>query len=377
MDILIILTYVAFCVIIFKVFKIPLNKWTVPTAFLGGVFVVGALILTMNYSHPYSDQGGQFVLTIPVVPGVRGRVIEVDAKSNVPMKQGDILFKLDPTPFQAAVDLRKSGLEQAKQQALTLQSAYKTAQANTIKAQAERDRTYREFRRYAEGYKKGAFTRNDADNRQQYYRSAEAALEAAKADEESARLAVESKVNGENTIVADARAQLEKAEFRLEQTIVRAPTDGFATQLAIREGMMAVPLPLSPLMTFVNKENEDLYVASFRQNSAQHIHKGYAADLIFKAIPGKTFQGEVVEVLPTIGESQVQAQGALYTSKGLTQTGRILVLFKINQDISEYKLPLGTNVNVAVYSESFHELSLIRKVLIRMKSWQNYLYLDH
>lgn len=377
MDLLIILTYAGFCIAIFKIFNIPLNKWTVPTAVLGGIVIVGGLVLTMNYNHPYTSEGGQFVLTTPIVPGVRGRVIEVDAKPNQQMKQGDILFKLDPTPFQAAVDSQKAALEQAKQQALTLVANYKNAQANTIKAQAERDRTYREFQRYAQGYKRGAFTKNDADNRQQYYRSAEAALAAAKAQEESARLAAESEVNGESTIVANARAQLEKAEFNLEQTIVRAPTDGYATQIALREGMMAVPLPLSPLMTYVNKEDEQLYVAAFRQNSSQRLKKGFEAELIFKAIPGKTFQGEVESVLPTIGESQVQAQGRLYTAAGLHNVGQVLVLIRIKDDISEYNLPQGTNANVAVYSDSFEHVSVMRKVLLRMKSWQNYLYLDH
>ncbi len=54
MDLLIILTYVAIAWSIFKIFKIPVNKWTVPTAALGGVFIVSALILLMNYNHPYT-----------------------------------------------------------------------------------------------------------------------------------------------------------------------------------------------------------------------------------------------------------------------------------------------------------------------------------
>lgn len=53
MDLLLILTYAAFCVALFKIFRIPLNKWTVPTAVLGGILIIGALIFTMNYNHPY------------------------------------------------------------------------------------------------------------------------------------------------------------------------------------------------------------------------------------------------------------------------------------------------------------------------------------
>ena len=54
MDLLLILTYASICVAIFKIFKIPLNKWTVPTAVLGGVVLIGTLIFLMNYNHPYS-----------------------------------------------------------------------------------------------------------------------------------------------------------------------------------------------------------------------------------------------------------------------------------------------------------------------------------
>lgn len=54
MDLLLIMTYAALCITIFKVFKIPLNKWTVPTAVLGGVIIIGTLILLMNYNHPFT-----------------------------------------------------------------------------------------------------------------------------------------------------------------------------------------------------------------------------------------------------------------------------------------------------------------------------------
>jgi hypothetical protein len=101
------------------------------------------------------------------------------------------------------------------------------------------------------------------------------------------------------------------------------------------------------------------------------------AELIFRALPGKVFQAEVVEVLPAIGESQVQAQGQLYGSSQIRLNGQPLVKLKPLDDLSQYHLPLGTNVEIAIYSDSFEHVSIMRKILIRMKSWQNYLYLDH
>ena len=100
MDVLLILTYTSICVVIFKVFNIPLTKWTVPTAVLGGIVLIGTLIFVMNYNHPYSEVSRKYFQTTPIVPAVRGRVISVDVKPNTPLKAGDILFKIDPEPFQ-------------------------------------------------------------------------------------------------------------------------------------------------------------------------------------------------------------------------------------------------------------------------------------
>lgn len=376
MDLLLILTYTAICIAIFKIFKIPLNKWSVPTAVLGGVVLIGTLILLMNYNHPFTAIGGQVFNTTPIVSGVRGKVTEVNVEPNQPLRKGDVLFKIDPTPFEAAVVQKQAAVAEAEQQVLQLESVYKGAVSNTAKAAAERDKARREYQRYEKGFKRGAFTAQQVDTTNQAYKGAQAALEAAQASEESARLAYESEINGENTTVARVQAELEQAEFNLEQTVVTAPTDGFVTQLALRPGMMAVPLPLSPVMTFVHTEDK-FYTAAFRQNSLQRLEAGFEAEFVFRALPGQVFKGEVVEVLPAIAEGQIQARGALLGTQALTTQGRVMVKLKINDDMSQYHIPLGSNVEVAVYSDSFEHVSVMRKVLIRMKSWQNYLYLDH
>ncbi len=376
MDLLLILTYAALCVFLFKTFNIPLNKWTVPTAVLGGVILIGSLILLMNYNHPHTSQGTQFFVSTPIIPGVRGRVTEVPVEANVLLKKGDVLFKIDPTPYQAEVNRLRAMLAETEQDVLELEAGYKASQASVAKAKAERDRTLAQFKRYEKGYKRGAFTKSDVDNRRQFYLSAEASLEAANAEERRAKLAFESEILGENTTTAQVQAMLRKAEFDLDETIVYAPTAGYVTQVTLRPGMMALPMPLRTVMTFVHQE-EQFFVGAFRQNSLLRLKSGFKADMIFRAIPGKTFQAEVVEVLPAIGESQVQAQGTLYSSDMLSRQGRPLVKLRMIDDITHYALPQGTNVEIAVYSDSFEHVSIMRKVLIRMKSWQNYLYLDH
>ncbi|MBO2584044.1 HlyD family secretion protein [Shewanella algae] len=376
MDLLLILTYTAICVAIFKIFRIPLNKWSVPTAVLGGVVLIGTLILLMNYNHPHTAMGSQMYVTTPLIPSVRGKVIEVPVIPNKLLKEGELLFRVDPTPYKTEVTRLEASLEQAKQAVLGLDAAYKAAEASRIKAEAERDRTQLEYERYRSGFEKGAFTRADVDNRRQYYLGAQASVEAVEAEARRAKLALEAEYQGQNTQVAEIAAMLEKARFNLEETSMRAPSDGYVTQLTLRPGMMVVPMPLRPVMTFVHQE-ERFFVGAFRQNSLLRLKPGFKAELIFRALPGKVFQAEVVEVLPAIGESQVQAQGQLYGSSQIRLNGRPLVKLKPLDDLSQYHLPLGTNVEIAIYSDSFEHVSIMRKVLIRMKSWQNYLYLDH
>lgn len=376
MDLLLVLTYAALCIAIFKIFNIPLNKWTVPTAVLGGVVLVGTLILLMNYNHPFTQIGNQVFSTTPVVSGVRGRVIEVPVQPNQPLQKGDVLFRIDPIPFQAEVDKLRAKVKEASQGALGLESSVQEAQAAVLKALAERDKAQREFDRYQRGFDRGAFTEQQLDTRRQAFKAAQAALDVAQSKQEQAQIALDSEVGGENTQVASLLAELRKAEFNLEQTVVTAPTDGYVTQLALRPGVMAVPLPLAPVMTFVHTE-EKLYTAAFRQNSLQRLEPGFEAEFMFRALPGNVFKGEVVEVLPAIGESQFQARGSLLGTEALRTNGRVFVTLKITDDLEEYHLPMGTAVEVAVYSDSFTHVSIMRKVLIRMKSWQNYLYLDH
>ncbi|EDP60417.1 HlyD family secretion protein [Vibrio sp. AND4] len=376
MDLLLVLTYAALCIAIFKTFKIPLNKWTVPTAVLGGVVLVGTLILLMNYNHPFTQIGNQVFSTSPIVSGVRGRVIEVPVQANQPLQKGDVLFRIDPIPYQAEVDKLRARVKEASQGALGLESSVQEAEASVLKALAERDKARREFDRYQRGFNRGAFTEQQLDTRRQAFKAAQATLEVAQSKKAQAQIALDSEVGGENTQVASLLAELRKAEFNLEQTVVTAPTAGYVTQLALRPGVMAVPLPLAPVMTFVHTEDK-FYTAAFRQNSLQRLETGFEAEFMFRALPGHVFKGEVIEVLPAIGESQVQASGVLLGTDALRTNGRVLVTLKVTDDLDAYHLPMGTAVEVAVYSDSFTHVAIMRKVLIRMKSWQNYLYLDH
>ncbi|MGB9096393.1 HlyD family secretion protein [Erwinia sp.] len=380
METLLLLTYAALSVAIFKVFRIPLNKWTVPTAVLGGAVFIALIVLVMNYNYPFSEIGKEAYRTVPIVTQVRGRVTDVPVIPNVMLKKGDVLLRIDPTPFQTQVDDLQAQIKEASQNALSLDSGLNQAKAALNKAVADRDQAKREYGRYNQGHSKGAFSDQEVDTRLQTWKASEATVEAARAAVQQSQNELDSVVGGENTRVASLMAQLRRAEFDLENTVVRAPSAGYVSTVGLSEGAMSTALGLAPVMTFVPKVPGVLptYVAAFRQNSGQRLQAGYKAELLFPSVPGTVFSGEVTSVLPAIGESQFQGQGTLLTTADLTQQGRILVLVKATDPrLSMYHLPQGSQVEVAVYSGHFHELSLMRKILIRMKSWENYVFLDH
>ncbi len=319
MDLLLILTYASLCIVIFKVFNIPLTKWTVPTAVLGGVVLIGTLIFVMNYNHPYSEISREYFITTPITPAVSGTVIEVPVEPLTKLKQGDVLFKIDPIPFQNKVSSLTARIVLAREDANRATTLLKTRNISQRDADA-------------------AYTRLES-------------------------------LNG----------QLLTAEFELDMSVVRAPTDGYVTQMALRPGMRAVAAPLRPLMIFVHDES-NYFVGWFRQNSMLRLTPGDEAEVAFDGIPGRVFTGEVEAVLPDLKEGQMQPSGTLINPMTAPFAGRIAVRIKITDPEFEAfrdRVPGGAFAQAAVYSEHFHHVAIMRKILLRMSSWMNYLFPFH
>lgn len=378
MDLLIILTYTAFAYGCFKLFRIPVNKWTVPTAILGGIVIVGALVLTMNYNHPYTYRAQKAVISVPIVPQVSGVVTEVLVQSNDWIKKGDILFKLDPTRYQARVERLQADLVTVKQQVSSLQASVREANANVSRAQADRDKALRDSERYSGGGKKAVspFSEQEITNARQNYLAQEAVLASAIADREQIQAQLDGIISGDNSQVASLKAQLAEARYNLDQTIIRAPSDGYVTQVLLQPGTYAVAMPLRPVMVFIPAQDRRI-TAVFRQNSFLSITPGDEAEAAFNGIPGKVFHAKVLNVAPIVPNGSYQAQGTL---QGLTfdpSRDGIYVTLLLGPEIDQYALPDGVNAQVAIYSKHFEHVAVMRKVLLRMTSWMHYLYLDH
>ncbi|MBV6823423.1 HlyD family secretion protein [Pseudomonas sp. PD9R] len=319
MDLLLVLTYAAICVAIFKIFRIPLNKWSVPTAVLGGVLMIGALIFTMNYNHPYSEVARSYFISVPVIPVVSGQVIDVPVQPNQPLQKGDVLFRIDPTPFEYRV---------------------KSIKAQLISANGDRFRI-------TELIKRNFGTQ----------RELESAI--ARAD--------------------DLQAQLDNAQYELDNTIVRAPSRGFVTHVSLRPGMMATKLPLRPSMVFIPEEGQ-YFAAWMRQNSLLRLSVGDEAEVAFDGIPGKVFEGKVKSVISVIAEGQIQPSGTLISYTGAPPPGRVPVIIEITDpDYAQYskQMPGGAYGQAALYSKHFHHIAAMRKILLRMSAWMNYIFPFH
>jgi multidrug resistance efflux pump len=385
MELLLILTYTAICVVIFKIFKIPLNKWTVPTAGLGGVVMIGALVLVMSYNHPFTSDARIYFVSTPVLSSVRGPVVEVPVTPNTPLKKGDVLFRIDPRPYQYAVDQKRAAVAEAEQAVLGLKAALDAANSAVEEAEATRDRAKQSFDRSSEANelarKRGGvlpISELEIENKRGVYLGAEAAVVTASARAEQARLAYVAEIGGVNPTVARLRAELQDAEYELNETTVRASSDGYVTQVFLRPGMMAVPLPVRPVMIFINEEDR-LLGAAFIQNSLQRVIVGDEAEIAFRAIPGRIFKGRVHALIDVMAQGQLQPGGELIDplAPARQQPGRGVAVIEIRDDVSEYQLPGGVMADVAIYTDHWVHVALLRRVLLRMNSWLNYVFLEH
>jgi multidrug resistance efflux pump len=382
MELLLLSIYGSICWVVFKVFKIPLNKWSLPTAVLGGLIMMFMILLIMNYNHPFTKEARIYFYTTPVVPVVRGPVIEVPIQSNQPLKKGDVMFRIDPRPYEYALQQKRAALAEAEQVVKQLAATADGAQAKANEEIAARDRARQSFERYQSGNDTARaagrplpYAELQVENQRGLYLASEASVANAQAIAAQARLAADSNLEGVNTTVARLRAEVQQAQYDLDQSTVRAPTDGYVTQLFLRPGMMAVPLPLRPVMVFVHAEEQGL-VAAFQQNALQRINAGDPAEVAFDAVPGRVFQAKVGSVVDVVSQGQLQPTGELLNPESRTGAGRALANIRVTDDMSAYHLPGGAVAQVAIYSDHWHELALLRKILLRMKSWQNYIFLE-
>jgi multidrug resistance efflux pump len=377
MELLLALIYVSFCVLIFKLFKIPVNQWSLSTAVLGGIVGIFLLLLVMNYNHPFTTNARIYFPVTPILATVKGRVVEVPVRSNTPLKEGDVLFRIDPQPYEYVVDERKAALAEAEQNVGQLKASLDQATAAAERVNAQLNLAQENYDRQAYLFKQNVVAQATLDTATRNLDAAKQSYTGAKAEEERARLAYTSNIGGVNTSVARARAQLADAQFDLDQTTIRAAGPGFVTQVSLRPGMYVVPMQLRTAMLFVNTGKRDHELgAAFQQNSLQRVDAGDDAEVAFDAVPGRVFSAKVRSLVDAIAAGQLATTATLVEPATLTTAGRAVAIIDVSEEMYNYQIPLGSTAQVAIYTNHWHHLALLRKILLRMRSWENYVFLE-
>lgn len=236
-----------------------------------------ALFIPIQWGAP-AGPVGVFRNVVEIVPAVSGQVVDVPVEPLTDVKQGDVLFQIDPQPFQQEVARLKAALVDAEQQPELLASAVEIAEATVARAEAERERARQKLARSTELVDSGAVTQEEFEEDQRTSTVADRAYDEAVARLPQARLELSAvTAEGENTAVAQAREQLARAEYDLDHAIVRAPSDGHVQQLALRPGARVAALPLQAALVFVDASRTRVSVA-VNQNQLRYVQAGQPAE---------------------------------------------------------------------------------------------------
>ncbi len=302
-----------------------------------GLGIIIASILVASYAiwihvhQPETDDATVRANFIGVAPHVSGHIVKLGVKDDQFVKQGDLLFLIDPRPYQNAVDSAKANLSLTRKLVAALKDALKTAdeaivQANaqSLAAQAELDRANAEFTEADDHVKRlepllanqyatidqleVERTRRDVDSAA--IRAAEKRLAAAASAEVQAkaqRVQDEDNIGDEggvNARIAAAQAQLDDAELNLSYCSVTAPFSGKVVNFNISLGAFAP----AGVNVFTLIDTGTWYVvANFRETQLQHIGMGSPAEIYLQSKDDRRYHGKVVglgsAVVPEDGTS--------------------------------------------------------------------------
>jgi RND family efflux transporter MFP subunit len=180
---------------------------------------------------------------------VTGYLMTKDYTEGAFVKKGQLMFEIDPRPFQASVDQAKGELAKAQGQLGQAEAQLQQAQANLAQAEANQRKTQLDADRYTQLIQTGVVSRQEYDNAAQANLAAIAAVKAAEAGVNTARAGIEAA----RSQVKAAEAAVQTAELNLGFTRVVAPIDGIAGVATVQVGNLVNPQnPNSPPLTTVS-----------------------------------------------------------------------------------------------------------------------------
>ena len=376
MEILLLGIYSFFVWLIFIKFKwLPWNTTSQVTVAIIPIVALTALILVLNVVAPSSSDVRVFKYTVPIVSQVRGRVIEVPVEEgNRLVHKGDVLFRVDPTPYQLTVDSLTAQLVGAKGGNEQLREQLRAAQGNSAAVRARITLTRTRVEQNRQLAATGAGNKFDLEQSEADLRDLEAQLSASVANEAQVRAQLTATVGGDIASVAKIKADLANAEWELEQTTVRSPCDCYVINLALRPGAFVAGMPFNPVMTLVEADGQ--VVALFNQNELHQIAPGDRAEFSLKTYPGRVVRASVDSIIWAQGMGQMQQGGTLpMTGVLAAPPNRFAVKFDIDERDRDLLVAAGAAGAAAVYTEHGKAIHLVRMVILRVGAYMDYLIL--
>ncbi len=328
---------------------------------------------------PYTRQARLQGFVVGVAPEVAGVVSEVQVRNDEMVAAGQPLVLIDSTSYEIALKRAESDYESAQRQVGAGGASVEAARAQLRAAIANREKAQKDAERLERLYKEdpGAISVRRLEVAQASYASAKAGVDAAEAD---IQRAIEQMGGDEedNTILKTALTALEKARLDLDKTVVRAPSRGVVTDLRADVGRFAGTG--SPVVTLI--AIQDVWInAEFTENNLGHLEQGSPVEIIFDALPGAVFTGEVRSIGLGVSAGQAPAPGTLPTIQNnrdwLRQAQRfpVAIGFDVSQDERlRGQIRVGGQASVIAYTGEHPLLDTLGRWYIRLLSWLSYVY---
>ncbi len=247
-------------------------------------------------SKPTTDDAYVSADTIDVVPEVSGRIVELAVTDNQQVKQGDLLFRIDPRPYEASLAKAEASLAALDKQIMLTQRsvdaqkfAAGSVEATVAKARAAAKQASDTLKRTEPLLAQGFVSAEDVDRARTAQRASEADLNAVLLQAQQAASAV----SGVDALVAQrvaVEADIALTKLHLEMATVRAPFDGRVVSLKTSIGQFASAM--KPIFTLIDTRHWYV-IANFRETDLKNIHTGTPATLRLMSDSGKTFSGKV------------------------------------------------------------------------------------
>ncbi|HEY4256122.1 MAG TPA: biotin/lipoyl-binding protein [Candidatus Udaeobacter sp.] len=351
MELILLIIYSVIVWLIF--FKFKLLPWNITSQVIVvtiPIFALTVLILFMNIVCPSSSDVRAQNYVIPIVPRVTGQVTEVPIEPNRPIKKGDVLFKIDPVPFEAAEKAAEATLRGAQDQ---LNNAINKKAALTPRIELAKKRV-EQFTQLAAA---GAGKRADLEQAQSDLANLQSEFLAADATESQARAQI-----------SKSEADLINAKFDLEGTTHLAPANGRVANLALRPGVRATQFATMPVMSFIEEDNPWL-LAFYRQNELRYVEPGDEAEIYMETYPGRIIKCTVDSILWATAQGQMPISGNLQNTLPVAAPEqRIAVRLVLAPENRSLFLAACARGAGAIYTEHGKMIHIVRKVFVRVSA---------